>query len=92
MQEEIKTLLQEGIIEESSAPWASPLVPIVKPNGKIRLCVDFRKVTQSVPYLLPQLEDILERAGNAKVLSKIDLAKGFYQLVVDETSRDVTTF
>ncbi len=40
---------------------------------------------------MPQLEDILERANNAKVLSKIDLAKGFYQLVVDETSRDVTT-
>ncbi len=93
VQEEIKTLLQEGIIKESSAPWASPLVPIVKPKGKIRLCVDFRKVnqvTQSVPYLMPQLEDILERAGKAKVLSKIDLAKGFYQLVVDETSRDVT--
>ncbi len=54
-------------------------MPVVKPNSKIRLCVDFRKinaVTPQVQQQLPELEDILEQVGSAQVLSKINLAKG----------------
>ncbi len=34
-------LLESNIIEPSESAWASPCVPIVKSDGKVRLCVDY---------------------------------------------------
>ncbi len=95
VREELESLLADGIIEESDAAWCSPLVPIIKPSGKIRLCVDFRKlnsVTPQVQYKIPELDDILEKVGVAQALSKLDLAKGFHQLVLRKDCRHLTTF
>ena len=39
--EEIKKLLEQGIIEESTSPWSSPIVLVRKKNGSVRFCVDF---------------------------------------------------
>ncbi len=75
--------------------WASPLVPVVKPDGKIRLCVDYRRLNATTPQLqqyIPTLDDVLEKAGNATVLSKLDLAKGYDQVQMDDNSKDLTTF
>ena len=43
VEEELNWLLERGFIEESCGEWASPIVTVRKPNGKIRICVDFRK-------------------------------------------------
>ena len=61
VKQEIKDLLSQGIIEESNAEWSSPLVPVVKDTGKIRLCIDYRKLnllTPQVQYQMPSLDDI----------------------------------
>ncbi len=95
MKAELDILLHSGIIEPSESVWASPLVPVVKPDGKIRLCVDYRRLNATTPQLqqyIPTLDDVLEKAGNATVLSKLDLAKGYYQVQMDDNSRDLTTF
>ena len=53
----------------------------MKDTSKIRLCVDYRKLNLFIPqvqYLMPSLDDILIKAGDAQVMSKLDLSKGFY--------------
>jgi len=40
LKSEIDTLLDDGIIEESESVWCSPCVPVVKPDGQIRLCME----------------------------------------------------
>ncbi len=92
---ELDTLEEQGIIERCDSCWASPLVPVRKPDGSIRLCVDYRKVntiTRREPYYIPGLEEMMELVGSGRVLSKVDLAKGFYQVVVEEKDRDKTCF
>ena len=42
LKNEIKTLLESGIIEVSDSAWSSPVILVPKANGK-RLCVDYRK-------------------------------------------------
>ncbi len=92
---EIVKLEKSGIIERSSSKWSSPLVPVKKPDDSIRLCGDFRKlnsITKTEPYYIPKLEEMVSKVGRAKVLSKLDLTKGFHQIKVKEEDRDKLTF
>jgi hypothetical protein len=69
-------MLEAGIVEPSVSPYASPVVIIPKKNKTIRFCVDYRKlnqVTQFDPKPHSQIDDIIDRLGEAKYLSKIDL-------------------
>ena len=70
-------------MEESDSEWASPIVTIRMPNGKIRICVNFRKVnslTRAIPFYMPRIEEVIESVGEAKIISKMDLSKGYYQV------------
>ena len=82
VKEEIDHMLEAGIIEEVTDPtdWCAPIVPVVKPNGKIRICVDLRKLNEAVKrerYILPTLEDVAPKLAGAKVLSKLDASNGY---------------
>ena len=82
---ELDDLIESDIVETSESTWASPLVPLAIPDGRVHLYVDFRRlnsVTPQVQTYTPCLDDILDWVGQAKVLSKMDLSKGFYQIVL----------
>ena len=92
---EVAKLVEMGVIEESTSPWTSPIVPVPKEDGSIRLCVDYRRlngVSQPDPYYMATLEEILERVGSSGCISKLDLSKGFYQIEVEAESIAKTAF
>ncbi len=92
---ELKALEEAGIIQRSDSSWASPLVPVKKKNGKVRLCVDYRKVnaiTTPEPYYMPGFEEMVSKIGEARVLSKLDLVKGFHQVEVHPDDIAKTAF
>ena len=49
-------------------------------------------MTRPIPFYMPRIEEVLEATGQAKVVSKMDLSKGYYQVVVCPEDRDKTTF
>ena len=92
---EVNKLVELGIVVPSTSPWASPVVPVPKPDGSVRVCIDYRKlneVTTADPYYMTCMDEILERVGGSKIISKLDLAKGFYQVEVDPASQCKTAF
>ena len=63
--------------------------------GMVRLCVDMRKANTAIIrnyYPILTLDEILYEVNGAKIFSKLDLAQGYHQIVLDEKSRDITTF
>ena len=91
----IKQLLDQGILEPSHSPWSTPMVPIRKTNGALRLCIDYRKlnqVTVSDPYQKPRVDDLLDKVAGATWLLKLDLKKGFYQVAVQMEGQYKTAF
>lgn len=93
----IHELLEKDIIEKVQGPssWISPIVPILKDNGDIRLCVDMRRANTAIlreNHPLPTMDCLLPKMGNAKVFSKLDIKDAFHQLELHPDSRYITTF
>ena len=44
VKEEIQRMLDNKLIQPSNSPWTSPIVLVRKKNGKLRFCVDYRKL------------------------------------------------
>jgi len=92
---QVSKLLKEGIIEESESPWASAYVLARKKNGEMRLCVDFRKLndmTKKFVYPLPNVDDCIETLSGKRYFSLIDFASGFWQIEMEEKSKELTAF
>ena len=84
---------ERGIIEPSSSAWLSPIVLVNKPDGTKRMCLDFRRMNLSDDvYPLPQLEDLVGSAAGHQIYVTLDLKDAYFQIPLDENSRDLTTF
>ena len=92
---ELQEMEESGIIEPSRSEWASPIVVARKKDGGIRLCVDYRKLSASTPmdaYPMPRTDELLDKLGNAKYITTLDLARGYWQVPMAEKDRPKTAF
>ncbi|XP_046803807.1 uncharacterized protein LOC124419231 [Lucilia cuprina] len=92
--QEIERLLKLGVIEESNSPWCSPAVLVRKP-GKVRLCIDSRKlneVTKKDSYPLPHINGLLSRLKDTYYITGIDLKDAFLQIPLTDSSKEKTAF
>ena len=97
VKEELSRLQKAGVIEVISEPtdWSAPIIPVLKNNGTVRICNDYKqlnKVVKRERHVLPTLEDILHKLSGAKVFSRLDATSGFFQLPLDDESAKLTTF
>ena len=95
IEDQCQELLMNDIIEHSNSSWSSPCVPIRKSDGGLRLCIDYRKVnkvTKAEKFPMPNLNNCLYSAHNVQYFTKLDLVRGYYQVNLDEESKDLTAF
>ena len=87
--------LKQGIIRPSKSPYTSQVVIVHKKTGKIRLCVNFRKLnTISIhnSFPLPHVEEALQAVQAAVWFSSFDLAQGYLQMAMEEEDIEKTAF
>ena len=95
MKKEVDYLLENGLAEPSSSPWASPSLLVPKEGGDWRFCTDFRKVnavTVKDSYPLPRIDTLIDTVGKSAYLSKIDLLKGYYQIRLTPRAQRISAF
>ena len=93
--EHVKALLGQDIVEESNSEWLFPLVIVKKKDGDIRMANDLRKLNEICKkdsYPMPRVDEFFERIGQAKVFSRVDLRKGYYQIMLRKEDREKTAF
>ena len=71
------------------------MVTVRKPDGTAHICIDFKRinaVTTPLPFYMPRVEEVLEQVGRSRVLSKLDLSKGYYQVPMAPGNIEKTSF
>ena len=93
----VREMLEQKVIKPSDleSPWASPIVLVQKKNGGVRFCVDYRKLNRltkldEVP--LPRIDDTLDLLSGARYFTTLDLASGYWQVAIEESSKEKTAF
>lgn len=92
---EVEEMQRLGVIEPSHSEWCSPVVIVVKKDGSLRICIDFRKVnamSEFDAYPMPRIDELLERIGRARFITTLDLCKGYWQVPLETASRPYTAF
>ena len=98
---EVKRLMDLDVIEHATeiTPYHSPAFLIAKPgakgeNARYRVISDFRLVNKHIQksvHALPDIESVTSLWKDCKYWSNLDLSLGYYQILLDEKSRDITT-
>ena len=99
MYDEVKAHIQEmldlGAIRPSNSPWASAIVLVRKKDGRLRFCIDLRRLnsrTVKDAYSLPKIESILDSLIGAQIFSTLDLKAGYWQVETAEECKAYTAF
>jgi transposase InsO family protein len=98
VQLQLDAMLKEGIIEPAhKSGWASNLVYARKPNGKLRICNDLRKVNALVQnrsrWPIHHIDESYAKLSGSKVRTILDFSNAYYAIpLADEASRDRTSF
>ncbi|GBM54305.1 Retrovirus-related Pol polyprotein from transposon 297 [Araneus ventricosus] len=91
----VKDMVDNGITEESSGPWASPIVLVKKKDGSTRFRVDYRKlneITIKDSYHLPRIDDTLDALNGSQWFSTLDLKSGYWQFEIQPEYKEKTAF
>ena len=96
VEEELQDLQARGILSPvKHSPWATPVVPVLKKNGKVRLCGDYKLTinlaSPTESYPLPLVDELLAKMSGGKFFSKLDLSNAYLQLPLDPLSKQYVT-
>ncbi|GJP44659.1 hypothetical protein CLOM_g4024 [Closterium sp. NIES-68] len=89
MKKQIEYLLAKRLIRPSTSPYGAPVHSTPKPDGSLRMCIDYRalnKHTTKNKYPIPRIDDLLDQLRGATVFSKLDLRSGYWQIRMADDS------
>ena len=95
LRKQLDLWLKNEVIEPSSSPWSSPLVPVTKKTGETRFVLDYCRVndlsvTDSFPT--PNISEILNSLGKARYFCCLDASNAYHAIEVEKSSRPIIAF
>ena len=91
----LKMMLDAGVIRPSNSPWCNAIVLVRKKDGSLCFCIDFRRLnalTVKDSHPLPRICKKLESLGGVAHYTTIDMNSRFWQVPMDEESKQYTAF
>ncbi len=79
--------MAEGFIYTTygKATWLSPIIVVPKKNGKLKICVDFKKLnvaTKKDPFPLPFTNEVVNIMARCETYSNLDGYFGYHQFFI----------
>ena len=96
VEQELERLEQEGVVEPVTfSDWAAPIVPVMKGDGGVRICGDYKltvnKVAKLEVYPLPRIDELFASLSGGQTFSKLDLSHAYQQVPLAEESQVFVT-
>ena len=89
----MKEMLEVGAIHSSQSPWCNTTILVWKKEGGLHFCTDFCKLrAKKDSYPLPHIQKAIESPVGTEYFSCLDLKVGFWQITMDEASKQYTAF
>ena len=88
-------MLEIGTIRKSNSPWASAVVLVRKKDGSLRFCIDLCKLNACSikdAYSLPRINKTLDCLGGSVIFTSLDLKSGYWQVEMEEMSKQLMAF
>ncbi|XP_050507436.1 uncharacterized protein K02A2.6-like, partial [Diabrotica virgifera virgifera] len=94
---ELDELESKGVITLiENAEWGTPLVPIVKETGKIRVCAHYKitvnKFLIDVKHPLPRVEELFAALQGGHLFTKLDFKNAYNQLELTEETKKLLSW
>ena len=94
---ELERLQQEGVIvkEDGHTEWINSIVPALKPDGSIRLCLDPKDLNENLernPYYIKTVDELSAELSGCTTFTVMDAKQGFWHVTLDHESSLLTTF
>ena len=93
---ELQRLQATGVIVPiEHSDWAAPIVPVLKANGEVRICGDYKltvnKAAKVDQYPIPNIDDLYSKLSGGVAYSKLDLSHAYEQVCLSNESQHLTT-
>ena len=91
----LREMLESGTIRPSQSAWCNAVVLVRKKDGGLQFCIYFHHLNACMKkdsYPLPRIQEALESLVGTSHFSCLDLKSGFWQIRMDEASKQYTTF
>ncbi|KAM1224306.1 hypothetical protein ACFX2G_044185 [Malus domestica] len=96
IKDELVRLLKARFIRTARyVEWLANIVPVLKKNGALRICIDFRNLNMATPkdeYTMPISDLLIDAAANHAILSFMDGHAGYNQIFIAEADVHKTAF
>ena len=95
VRDHLREMLESGTIRPSQSAWCNAVMLVRKKDGSLHFCINFRFLnacTKKDSYPLPQIQEVLESLAVTGHFSCLDLKSRFWQIKMDEASKQYTTF
>lgn len=92
---QVQGLLDRGWIRPSHSPFGAPVLFAAKPDGSLRMCVDYRAlnaITLKSRYPLPRIDELFDRMRDAHFITCLDFQQGYHQVAIAEEDVSKTAF
>jgi hypothetical protein len=84
-----------GHIKHNMSPFAYLVILVLKKDGTLRICIDYRVLNKKMiknRYPIPCIDGMMDELHGAIFFTNIDLQSGYHQINIREKDIEKTTF